>query len=217
SALFDHMPFGMVLVDETGAVVSLNRAAASLLGHAPADLAQLTLPQLIHEADDTALWLQFQRLVRGEADSLLGEHRFRRADSSPIWVLVGAQAFTGEDNDDEPLFILQLADIENQKRAEDALIYTEKRWRFALQSGRQGVWDYDYRTDTIFYSDAWRQIRGYRADEWVDGATSAWHARIHPDDLQHVKDNIDRQADDDDDYEGLEYRERRKDGSYVWI
>src|SRR5690606_6150848 len=69
----------------------------------------------------------------------------------------------------------------------------------------------------FFYSDAWRQIRGYRAAEWVDGATAAWHARIHPDDLQHVKDNIDRQADDDDDYEGLEYRERRKDGSYVWI
>lgn len=211
------MPFGMVLVDETGALVSHNRAAASLLGHAPADLAQLPLPELIHEADDTAFWRQFQRLVRGEADSLLGEHRFRRADNSPIWVLVGAQAFTGENNDDEPLFILQLADIENQKRAEDALIYTEKRWRFALQSGRQGVWDYDYRTDTIFYSDAWRQIRGYRADEWADGATAAWHARIHPDDLQHVKDNIDRQADDDDDYEGLEYRERRKDGSYVWI
>ncbi|WEJ33069.1 PAS domain S-box protein [Devosia sp. SD17-2] len=212
---FDQLPFGMLLVDAAGAIRHANPACAELLGHAPADLTRQTLADLIHPSDESALDLQFERLVRGEISSLHGEHRFSHADASPLWVQVGARSF--ESADDTSLFVLQLANIETHKKAEEALIYTEKRWRFALQSARQGVWDYDYRTDSIFYSDGWRRIRGYSPDEWVDGATAAWHSRIHPDDLPVVKANIDRQEQSDDTFEGLEYRERRKDGSYVWI
>src|SRR5690606_11878155 len=132
----------------------------------------------------------------------------------PRWMQLGGRAFDGASK--AGWFVLQLADIEAQKKVEEALIYTEKRWRFALQSARQGVWDYDYRTDSIFYSDGWRMMRGYRPDEWVDGATEAWHSRIHPDDLPGVKANIGRQETSDETFQGLEYRGRRKDGSYGW-
>lgn len=213
--VFDQLPFGMLIVDALGAIVYANPACADLLGEAPEGLARKRLSDLIHPTDDTALSLQFTRLVRGEISSLHGQHRFCHKESNPVWVQLGARAFVNAGQ--AGLFVLQLADIEAQKKVEEALIYTEKRWRFALQSARQGVWDYDYRTDSIFYSDGWRLMRGYRADEWVDGATAAWHSRIHPDDLPAVKANIGRQEQSDETFQGLEYRERRKDGSYVWV
>nr|WP_282567897.1 diguanylate cyclase [Devosia sp. MC1541] len=213
--IFDHQPFGMMLIEASGAIVHANPACAGLLGRQSSDMEGRNLSDLVHPTDDTALGLQFESLVRGEISSLHGEHRLSHADANPIWVLVAAQRF--EATSKVALFILQLASIDVQKKAEEALIYTEKRWRFALQSARQGVWDYDYRTASIFYSAAWRLMRGLGPDEWVDGATAAWHSRIHPDDLPAVKANIDRQAQSDETFQGLEYRERRKDGSYVWI
>lgn len=214
--LLDKVPVGMLLAQRSGDVVYANRALAEMLGQGEGATLCANIYDLAHPDDDTALSLQLARLARGEVQSCRGEHRLRHADGHPIWVVAAATVWDGEAGDPD-LIIIQLTNIEVQKRAEEALVYSEKRWKYALESGRQGVWDYDYRTDTIFYSDAWRQMRGYQPDEWVDGATAAWHSRIHPDDLPTVKANIDRQAQSDDTFQGLEYRERRKDGSYVWI
>lgn len=214
--LLDKVPVGMLLADRNGSIVYANRAFADMLGLDDTADPIVSIYDLAHPDDDTALSLQLGRLARGEVPSCRGEHRLRHADGHPIWVVAAATIWDGEE-DDPDLIILQLTNIEAQKQAEAALIYTEKRWRFALQSARQGVWDYDYRTDTIFYSDGWRLMRGYEPDEWVDGATEAWHSRIHPDDLPGVKANIGRQETSDETFQGLEYRERRKDGSYVWV
>ncbi|MBJ7579117.1 PAS domain S-box protein [Devosia sp. MC532] len=215
ASLLAATPLGLVVANEKGELAYFNPAFTQLLGYAEGALAEVTLEDTVHDADVAAARFHFNRLCRGEISTYRGEHRLRHADGSPIWVMVNASVLESEGV--QRHVVIQFSNIELQKKAEDALIYTEKRWRFALQSARQGVWDYDYRTDSIFYSDAWRQIRGYEVDEWVDGATAAWHSRIHPDDLPAVKANIDRQAKSDDAFEGLEYRERRKDGSYVWI
>src|SRR5690606_17539780 len=155
-------------------------------------------------------------LLRGEADDYLGEHRFRHADGTPLWVMVAAAVLRADGGEPTHL-IVQLTSIELQKKAEEALAHSENRWNFALESARQGVWDHDIRTDTMFYSRMWRVMRGIPPDEEVDGDQQKWLARIHPDDLQHVLDNVDRQDKGDADFDALEYRERTRDGSYVWI
>jgi diguanylate cyclase (GGDEF)-like protein/PAS domain S-box-containing protein len=108
--------------------------------------------------------------------------------------------------------------IELQKRAEAALTYSESRWNFALESARQGVWDHDIRTDTMFYSRMWRIMRGMPPDEPVPANhQEQWLSRLHPDDVEHVLANVDRQDKGADDFDSLEYRERKADGTYVWI
>ena len=39
--------------------------------------------------------------------------------------------------------ILQISDIDRQKRAEAALAESESRWNSALDGAGQGVWDHD--------------------------------------------------------------------------
>ena len=36
--------------------------------------------------------------------------------------------------------------------AQEQLRRSEQRWQFALEGGRQGVWDWDMRRDTVYYS-----------------------------------------------------------------
>lgn len=208
---------GMVISDMAGDIAYANRAFTRLLGHEVSPQRRLNVIDIIHSDDQSAARLQLQRLMRDEISDYRGEHRFCGHDGEALWVMVAASLLRDESSG-KPLFLItQLTNIELQKTAEAALAHSESRWHFALESARQGVWDHDIVNDTMFYSRMWRVMRGIAPDAEVDGAQDKWFARIHPDDLQHVIDNVDRQDKGDESLDGLQYRERRADGSYVWI
>ncbi len=215
--IVDNAAVGMVVSEMDGRMVYANRAFVELLGHSVDEDAGDNILDLIHDDDSAAARQRLSLLMRGEAGEYRGEHRFRHADGGPLWVMVAASVLRS-DATGQPLYLItQLTSIELQKRAEEALAHSESRWNFALESARQGVWDHDIRTDTMFYSRMWRVMRGIPPDEDVDGDQAKWLERIHPDDLQHVLDNVDRQDQGDASFDALEYRERTRDGSYVWI
>jgi len=215
--LLDAAPLGMLVAARDGEALYANRAFTALMGYALTPETRLNLMDLVHPDDSAAARLQLQRLARGEASAYRGEHRFRHADGSPLWVMVAASLLEAA-ADDPAVLIVQLTNIELQKKAEEALAYSESRWNFALESARQGVWDHDIRTDTMFYSRMWRIMRGIPPDEPVGrDHQDRWLSRIHPDDLPHVLANIHRQDQGDADFDALEYRERTRDGSYIWI
>jgi diguanylate cyclase len=207
--LLDAAPVGMVVAAADGTVLYTNRAFSSLLGAESA-----TIFDLVHADDGAAARLQLERLARGEATAYRGEHRLRRADGSALWVMLAASVI---EEDDTRQLILQLTSIELQKKAEEALAYSESRWNFALESARQGVWDHDIRNDTMFYSRMWRIMRGIPPEEDVDGDQDKWLARIHPDDRAAVLADVDRQDKGDSDFDALEYRELTREGNYIWI
>ena len=215
--IVDAAPMGTGVADLGGRLVYSNQAFNELLGYPDAASTPL-LPELIHEDDAATAGLQLARLMRGEASEYRGEHRMRHADGAPLWVMMAASVLNSEHNGAPQYLVLQVSSIDRQKKAEEALAYSESRWNFALESARQGVWDHDIRNDTMFYSRMWRIMRGLPPDEPVPADhQKEWFSRVHPDDLATVKANIDRQDRGDSDFDSLEYRERRPDGSYIWI
>jgi diguanylate cyclase (GGDEF)-like protein/PAS domain S-box-containing protein len=215
--IIDRAAVGMVVSEMGGNIIYGNQAFSGLLGHDLDAGGQLNILDIIHPDDRATGRLQLRRLMRNETEEYRGEHRFCRADGTPLWVMVATSLLRDETTGQPAYLITQLTNIELQKKAEAALAHAESRWNFALESARQGVWDHDIRTDTMFYSRMWRIMRGMPPDEEVDGDQQKWLDRIHPDDLQHVLDNVDRQDKGDADFDALEYRERTRDGSYVWI
>ena len=204
---------GMVVSDMDGRMVYANAAFTALLGRGVEDGGG-DFFELIHPDDSAAARQRLTLLMHGEASEYRGEHQFRHADGSPLWVMVAAALLRADSG--EPLYLItQLTSIELQKKAEEALAHSESRWNFALESARQGVWDHDIRTDTMFYSRMWRIMRGIPPDEEIDGDQAKWLARIHPDDRERIMANVDRQ--DKGESDTLEYRELTRDGSYIWI
>jgi diguanylate cyclase (GGDEF)-like protein/PAS domain S-box-containing protein len=118
----------------------------------------------------------------------------------------------------QPVYIIaQLNSIDRRKAAEAALVESESRWHFALEAARQGVWDHDSRTGRMFYSPMWRTMRGIPQDEAIDDRQESWIERIHPEDRDRIRSTVSRQNLGDDGYDILEYRERHRDGRYIWI
>ncbi|NKM34930.1 putative bifunctional diguanylate cyclase/phosphodiesterase [Rhizobium laguerreae] len=108
--------------------------------------------------------------------------------------------------------------ISNGAATDDSdLAERESRWNYALVGSGLGVWDHNYRLDRKYYSLTWKTIRGMAPEEEADGDYQAWLQLVHPDDRDFVVHAIDRQNAGDPNYRIFEYRERHKDGHWVWI
>jgi len=118
----------------------------------------------------------------------------------------------------------ELVDVANnfnklaeQVNASDAKIReSEDRWVKALDAAGDGVWDWNLKNDTVFFSNQWKRILGYQADE-VGDSIDEWTSRVHPDDLPHAQESIKKHIDGVTDVYRSTYRMRCKDGRYKWF
>ena len=214
--VMENAAVGMVLVGVDERLLYVNTAFGEMLGYTPDEGLRLTLDDIVHDADFEC-GLHLRRLINGEADDYRSECQFRHKDGGALWALVAASVLRSE-RTDRPLYvILQLTNIDRQKRAEAALVYSESRWNSALEAAGQGVWDYDARTREVYYSPMWRKMRGFNPGEHIDSRQESWLARVHPDDRERIRELVGKQDSGVDGYDTLEYRERHRDGHYIWI
>jgi diguanylate cyclase (GGDEF)-like protein/PAS domain S-box-containing protein len=93
---------------------------------------------------------------------------------------------------------------------------SEFRWKFAIESSGDCIWDTNEKDQTINFSNSWSEMIGYSEDE-VMNRLDEWEGRIHPEDkagtLTKVQDCLDGKAS----IFVSEYRICCKDGSYKWI
>lgn len=89
-------------------------------------------------------------------------YRWFRACASPRFVANGAvSAWFGT-----------LEDIDDQKRAETALVASEERFRLAAEAAGVGIWDYDALHDRRLWSDVFRAMLGLSPDVPAEAATA---------------------------------------------
>ena len=93
---------------------------------------------------------------------------------------------------------------------------SESRWKFALEGAGDGVWDYDVRSGTVFYSKRWKEMLGYGEHELADHLSS-FERLAHPDDLPRTMRTLQENIDKGNKSFVSEHRMRCKDGRWKWI
>ncbi|VXD13042.1 Multi-sensor Hybrid Histidine Kinase [Planktothrix serta PCC 8927] len=83
----------------------------------------------------------------------------------------------------------------------------------ALKSNQEGVYNWNLKTNEIFYSCQWKAMLGYQEDE-VKNTLEEWLSRIHPQDLNRVKVALKDYFSKKNHEYLTEYRIRCKDGEY---
>lgn len=212
----ENSPIATVVYDADFTVTFFNQAFSNLLGLKPGAIINKPLAKLFSIVGEETSPEDFASIKTDR------EYEILRRDGKQFWGLVS----TWNANDSGagkptteitwPKFS-QIIDIDAQKKSNDKLAYRESIWKNAISASQLGVWDYNSLTDERFYSDYWKHIRGVPLDEEAKDDIKSWESRIHPDDLESVRDNVRRQNSGEMRLFSFEYRERRKDGKWVWI
>ena len=205
------------LVGMDGQLFYANRAFGDLLGYTPDKIMGLGIREIVHPEDAAKAREQTAALAAGKINGYRAERRYLHKSGREVWVLASATSLIDKRTGKARYLTVQAIDIDRQKRAEEALADSERRWNFALEGAGQGVWDHDLRNHTAFFSRMWRQMRGIGLDEYVDASREAWLARVHPDDVARLLDESNRQNSGELPQNSFEYRERHRDGHWIWV
>lgn len=102
-------------------------------------------------------------------------------------------------------------------RTKDAeLRAAQARWQFAVEGTGDGLWDWDVRAGTVWFSHQWKAMLGLGDDE-VGTSLDEWSSRVHPDDLAWVTERVNAYLRGETDHYECTHRVRHKDGHHLWV
>ncbi|HEV7370970.1 putative bifunctional diguanylate cyclase/phosphodiesterase [Arenibaculum sp.] len=91
-----------------------------------------------------------------------------------------------------------------------------ERYELAIRAGREAIWDWDLRTDQIYYSARFLQLLGLPGGD-LTASPDLWLGRVHPDDVDWLNAVFQGQLGEQAPPFHLEHRVERTDGSWCWL
>lgn len=86
----------------------------------------------------------------------------------------------------------------------------------AIEGNQDGIWDWNIKTNEIFYSSQWKKMLGYEEDE-ISHNIDEWLNRVHPEDIEKVSAAIQEHLSKKNPAYRIEYRIKCKDNNFIWV
>ena len=153
------------------------------------------------------------------------EFRIRQTERGDTYRwLIGFGRVIRDEATGQPLRIVGLnLDVTERRTTQDALVHSESRLRtseerlaLALDSGSDGLWDWNVATGHAWYSDRWHTMLGYEPGE-VEPHISSCEGLTHPDDLKGALALVAEHFEGRTAAYASEHRMQAKSGDYTWV
>ena len=106
-------------------------------------------------------------------------------------------------------------EIKEREQAERTVRESEERYALAVAGSTDGIWDWDILSDTVFYSERFREFLGYVPEE-LPSTLDAFRSFLHPVDADAVWAAVERHLQERVPY-NIKYRLQTKSGEYRWF
>ncbi|MEH6461431.1 putative bifunctional diguanylate cyclase/phosphodiesterase [Chitinimonas sp. JJ19] len=104
-----------------------------------------------------------------------------------------------------------------KRQAELALRESQERYELAIRGANDGLWDWNIREDSIYFSPRWKAMLGYDEAELLDPVPETWLALTHPDESEGLRLQLIQHLKGETPHFEAEHRMRHKDGSWRWM
>jgi len=208
--LFENAHDAIFILDpEDVTVLEVNQRACELYGYCRAEFIGKSLVSFSkHIADERSYIAEMHE--KGTSLNFQAVHY--RCDASEVFVDVNAVTIEYQGR----RAVLNInRDITERKQAENALRETEERYALAARGVNDGIWDWNILSGEVFYSARWKSMTG--CEEEIGSTIQEWFDRIHPDDVESLREKLDAQLGAKTAYFESEYRLLHRDGSYPWM
>lgn len=118
-------------------------------------------------------------------------------------------------------FSLQLyrakAELEQKvKERTRELATNRERLSFAMKAASSGIWDWNFKTQEVYFDDNYFLIAGYKPGAFPQ-SYEEWEKRLHPEDVTEVMNKLTAYIENSSDFYSVEFRFKKADGQYMWI
>ena len=206
----DDAIFSMSL-DDT--ILTWNAGAERLYGYSAEEMIGRSKMLLVPAGLTGELKPILEKAARGETGEPFETRRVRK-DGSIVDISLTISPMTGSDGRVNGLSAIA-RDITSRKSAEAAAQTADERMRFALQGANVGIWDMDYTTGVLRWSEILEAQYGL-APGTFGGTFEAFTERLHPDDRQAVLEVVGKATEFGTDFSIL-HRSIWPDGTVHWL
>ena len=209
--IVDSIPGLVATTGAMGEVEFLNRQTLEYFGKTNDELKDWALIGAVHPDDLPHVVEAHKKSI--EAGQIYEvEHRCRRADGVYRWFQVRGLPVRDTDNNVTAWYLL-LTDIDDRKKAEDALHSNERNLSLIINTMPTFAWSARPDGSVEFLNQRWLDYTGLSPEQALDWK---WTAAIHPDDLNNLTDYW-RSIIVTGEPGEIEARLRRFDGQYRWF
>src|ERR1700688_4036230 len=182
--LVDTIPGHVVTTTPAGEIELLNRRVLEYFDKTPKELVNWRTSDAIHP-DDLALTIAAltRSIQTGEPYEV--EHHLRRADGVYRWFHARGLALRDKQGSIVRWYYL-LTEVDDRKRAEEALRKSEALLHEAQRLARTGSWSWDVLSGRVLSSPENARIYGFQPNE-DSAAPEVYFQRIHPDHRERIR------------------------------
>jgi PAS domain S-box-containing protein len=210
--LVDTIPGHIVTTTPTGEIELLNRRVLEYFDKTPEELVNWRSSDAIHP-DDLALTIAALTRAIQTGEPYEREHRLRRADGAYRWFHTRGLALRDKEGRIVRWYLLPI-DVDDRRRAEEALRKSEERWRSVFENSAIGVALTDYNGRFLATNRVFQAMVGYTEEEL---RAVSFADLAHEDYRQANWALVTELVEGKRRQFQIEEKYRRKDGSSIWV
>ena len=210
-------PGGVAVEDRHGRYLYTNQVFASFLGYTSQELSGRSHLEFSAEGDGLLSTNTDRRAWSRPLSAVGSLTRYRRKDGRLVWARVHVDPIRGQSGEPEG-FVLYIEDWTDRQAEQDLLADSLSLFETAQECGGIGTfvaWLTPDKVGVDEWSKTCMEIFGYDETTY-DGTNEAFWRRIHPDDLQMVRE-AQRLAHETGSYYDVQHRIVRPDGVVRWV
>ena len=176
-------------------------------------LLKVSTGYLVHSLLHVPLISRGRALGVLSVDNRFNVHPFKEIDEA---MLISLADYASVAIENAKLYQQAQQEIVDRKKAEEALRESEERYELAVRGANDGLWDWNLKENTIYFSPRWKTMLGYDEEEITDNPKE-WSTRIHPEDLEYTMFAINNHIKGLTTHFESEHRMFHRDGEYRWM
>lgn len=151
-------------------------------------------------------------LIAIDADGRPDQRTVRRS----LMLKDGAAGYIRAEELTGPLLEATIFGAIERAQMKHAMSEVQERFALAVRGSNDGVWEWIFTSGEMHFSRRWRELLGYGIED-LTNSIGEWFNRVHPEDIDALRADIDAHLAGEKPYHENEHRIRASDGTYRWV
>ncbi len=200
----------LIVDPKTKRITDANEAALKFYGYSYDEITSMKISD-INTLDEEEIRQKINEAVNEKRDYFVFKHRISSGEIRDVEVHSGPITLDGE----QRLYSI-VHDITVAKKQEQEIRDIKNRLQLAIDGSKDGLWDWDLKTDSVFFSNQWKEMFGFEEDDNIT-SISEMRIRIHPEDREKTFSKLDSYLKGEVKVFENEHRMQHKNGTYSWV